>query len=243
MEPRHHLSPLFRGPGRVCLPHLALRPLIRPLWATPVVSNRRSVSGPRLNPERSGYDALASVSDLGVLVGQGLNLIGFVPHLTQMSLWFHRRRGLASGLVLSGASMGTLILVPGAQYLVNGYGWRLAYTVLGLLVLVLLMPLNALWQRHYPADLGLYPDGAPAPPPAVTTGSSVINGLLDLTSCDDNQAFLVSVCDGHGRWLALEHHQCASDRSYGEQWLSESTRGRSRRHDGSHAGCWEHYLG
>ena len=55
----------------------------------------------------------------GVLVGQGLNLIGFVPHLTQMSLWFHRRRGLASGLVLSGASMGTLILVPGAQYLVN----------------------------------------------------------------------------------------------------------------------------
>src|SRR4029434_4132921 len=62
----------------------------------------------------------------GVLVGQGLNLIGFVPHLTQMSLWFHRRRGLACGLVLSGASMGTLILVPGTQYLVNGYGVRLA---------------------------------------------------------------------------------------------------------------------
>src|SRR5215471_20528314 len=85
----------------------------------------------------------------GVLVGQGLNLIGFVPHLTQMSLWFHRRRGLASGLVLSGASMGTMILVPGLQYLVNSYGWRLAYAVLGLLVLGLLIPLNALWQRHH----------------------------------------------------------------------------------------------
>src|SRR5262249_39597986 len=105
----------------------------------------------------------------GVLVGQGLNLIGFVPHLTHISLWFHQRRGLASGLVLSGASMGTLILVPGVQYLVNGYGWRLTYTVLGLLVLGVLIPLNALWQRHYPADLGLYPDGAPAPPPAVTS--------------------------------------------------------------------------
>jgi MFS family permease len=103
----------------------------------------------------------------GVLVGQGLNLIGFVPHLTQMSLWFHRRRGFASGLVLSGASMGTLILVPGLQYVVNGYGWRLAYTVLGLLVLGVLIPLTALWQRHRPADLGLYPDGAPAPPPGV----------------------------------------------------------------------------
>jgi MFS family permease len=108
----------------------------------------------------------------GVLVGQGLNLIGFVPHLTQMSLWFHQRRGLACGLVLSGASMGTLILVPGTQYLVNGYGWRLAYTVLGLLVLGLLIPLNALWQRHHPADLGLYPDGAPAPPPAVAAQAS-----------------------------------------------------------------------
>jgi MFS family permease len=103
----------------------------------------------------------------GVLVGQGLNLIGFVPHLTQMALWFHQRRGLASGLVLSGASMGTLILVPGLQYVVNGYGWRLAYTVLGLIVLDLLIRLNALWQRHHPADLGLYPDGALAPPPAV----------------------------------------------------------------------------
>src|SRR5262249_12199734 len=109
----------------------------------------------------------------GVVVGQGLNLIGFVPHLTQMSLWFHQRRGLASGLVLSGASIGTLILVPGTQYLVNGYSWRLAYTVLGLLVLGLLIPLNALWQRHYPADLGLYPDGAPAPPPAVAAQASV----------------------------------------------------------------------
>lgn len=103
----------------------------------------------------------------GVLVGQGMNLIGFVPHLTQMALWFHQQRGLASGLVLSGASMGTLILVPGMQYLVNRYGWRLAYTALGLLVIGCLVPLNALLQRHRPADLGLYPDGAPEPPLAV----------------------------------------------------------------------------
>ena len=111
------------------------RPLIRPLWATPVVSARCSVSGPWLNPECSGTYTLASVSDLGGAGRTGPKPDWFVPHLTQMSLWFHQRRGLASGLVLSGASMGTLILVPGAQYLVNGYGWRLAYTVLGLLVL------------------------------------------------------------------------------------------------------------
>jgi MFS family permease len=31
--------------------------------------------------------------------------------------------------------------------------------------MAVLVPLNALWQRHRPADLGLYPDGAAAPPP------------------------------------------------------------------------------
>ena len=84
----------------------------------------------------------------GVLVGQGMTLAGFVPHLTQMALWFHQRWGLASGLVLSGASIGTLALVPGTQYLVHHSSWRLAYTVLGLIVIGCLVPLNALLQRH-----------------------------------------------------------------------------------------------
>lgn len=100
----------------------------------------------------------------GLLVGQSVNCIGFVPNLAQMALWFHRRRGLASGLVLSGASVGTLLLIPGLQYLVNQYGWRTAYTCLGLLIIACLVPLNALLQRHRPADLGLYADGEPAPP-------------------------------------------------------------------------------
>jgi MFS family permease len=108
----------------------------------------------------------------GVLVGQGMNLIGFVPHLTQTALWFRQRRGLASGLVLSGASIGTLILVPGTQYLVNRYGWRLTYAVLGLIVMGCLVPLQAFWQRHRPADLGLEVDGAPGAPVAVVAGGT-----------------------------------------------------------------------
>jgi MFS family permease len=109
----------------------------------------------------------------GVLVGQGMNLIGFVPHLTQMALWFRRRRGLAAGLVLSGASIGTLVLIPGTQYLVNRYGWRSTYTMLGLLVIGCLVPLNALWQRHRPADLGLHVDGVPEPPGPGAGGAAV----------------------------------------------------------------------
>jgi MFS family permease len=103
----------------------------------------------------------------GLLVAQGFNLAGFAPHLAQAALWFNRQRGLASGLMLSGASIGALVIVPSVQYLTDHYGWRLAYTALGLTLMACLVPLNALWQRHRPADLGLHPDGATAPPTAV----------------------------------------------------------------------------
>jgi MFS family permease len=99
----------------------------------------------------------------GVLVAQGYNLAGFAPHLALAALWFTRRRGVATGMILSGASVGGVVIVPTAQYLVDAYGWRMAYTLLGITAMVCLVPLNAIWQYHKPADLSLHPDGAPAP--------------------------------------------------------------------------------
>ena len=97
----------------------------------------------------------------GLLVGQGINLAGFVPHSALVSLWFRRHRGVAIGVAISGASIGSLTIVPALQYLVDQIGWRSAYTLLGWIIIVCLTPMNALWQRHHPADLGLYPDGQP----------------------------------------------------------------------------------
>ncbi|MGQ4809421.1 L-lactate transporter [Candidatus Entotheonellaceae bacterium PAL068K] len=109
----------------------------------------------------------------GLLVAQGFNLAGFAPHLALVALWFKRWRGMAAGLVISGASLGGLVVIPGVQYLVNQYGWRSAYTVTGLVVIVCLVPLNTWWQHHYPADLGLHPDGETAVPPAVSSQAAV----------------------------------------------------------------------
>jgi MFS family permease len=100
----------------------------------------------------------------GLLVAQGYNLAGFAPHLALAALWFNRRRGIATGLMLSGASVGALVIVPSAQYWVDVYGWRMAYTLLGTLALGCLVPLNALGQRHKPSDIGMDPDGFAVPP-------------------------------------------------------------------------------
>jgi MFS family permease len=108
----------------------------------------------------------------GLLVAQGFNLAGFAPHLALAALWFNRRRGVATGVILSGASIGALVIVPGAQYLVDTWGWRVAYTLLGSMAMVCLVPLNALWQYHKPADIGLHPDGATALPPRLHTLAS-----------------------------------------------------------------------
>ncbi len=110
----------------------------------------------------------------GLLVGQGLNLAGFVPHTALVALWFRRKRGVAVGLAISGASIGGLTIVPAIQYLVDHIGWRAAYMLLGWIILLCLTPMNALWQRHHPADLGLHPDdlspgNAAADQPAIET--------------------------------------------------------------------------
>ena len=118
----------------------------------------------------------------GILAAQGFNLAGFAPHLALVSLWFDRRRGTAGGLVLGGASLGGLFIVPLTQYLVDLHGWRWTYTALGVAVILILAPLNALWQRHRPQDIGLHPEGAVAGPPhaeAPARASLGISHMLD----------------------------------------------------------------
>ena len=180
----------------------------------------------------------------GLLVAQGFNLAGFAPHLAQVALWFNRQRGITSGLVLSGASFGALVMVPSIQYAVDRYGWRPAYAVLGLVVMACLVPVNAIWQRHRPADLGLYPDGASAP---LTTPSlvrlSATPSLLDAMAGHGHGTFLAALCHGVVYWLVIERHQCASDCAYDRQWLLRATGGLDGGLHGPGTGRQQHHLG
>jgi predicted MFS family arabinose efflux permease len=72
--------------------------------------------------------------------------------------WFSRRRALAMGLVASGNGLGTLLLVPFAESLIDDHGWRSAYLRLALVDLVLFAVAAALIAR---------PPGLDAPPPAI----------------------------------------------------------------------------
>ena len=95
---------------------------------------------------------------LGVLVGGGSVCLGYTGQSLFLPNWFVRRRGLAMSIAFSGVGIGSIVLLPWLESLIAQSGWRSACTILGLMVLVLLAPLNLLLRRR-PQDIGLAPDG------------------------------------------------------------------------------------
>ena len=99
----------------------------------------------------------AGYATIGVGVGVGGGMIAS-PMYSTAGGWFSRRRALAMGLVASGNGLGTLLLVPFAESLIDGHGWRSAYLRLSLVDVVLFAIAAALIAR---------PPGLDAPPPAI----------------------------------------------------------------------------
>jgi MFS family permease len=83
---------------------------------------------------------------LGV-VGNGTTQMGYSR---AVSSWFTDRRGLALALVMAGTGAGSIILPTLTQGLIDSYGWRTAYLALGSMVLVMGVPLTALFVRERP---------------------------------------------------------------------------------------------
>jgi MFS family permease len=86
----------------------------------------------------------------GVLGGIGAGAY-MAPLTSSASRWFERRRGLAVALVTAGMGMGTLVMAPLSTWLIAEYGWRMAFTVIGLLVWAAVLPM-ALLLRAPPAE-------------------------------------------------------------------------------------------
>src|SRR6266540_6770527 len=100
----------------------------------------------------------------GLITALGQGALGFVGHNALISFWFVRRRATAIGIASMGQGLGALLMVPLTQLLIDQVGWRWTYVVTGSLLLLVLVPANALFQRRAPQDVGQFPDGDDAPP-------------------------------------------------------------------------------
>jgi len=82
----------------------------------------------------------------GVLAGIGFSSI-YVLTTATVSRWFVARRGLALAVVLSAFNLGWLLGGPVAAWLIQHWGWRTAYVVLGCTVAGIGVPAS-LWVRY-----------------------------------------------------------------------------------------------
>lgn len=97
----------------------------------------------------------------GVMAGIGITCLSIAPFTVILTHWFERNRGAANGLAGVGIGIGPLLFVPLFQYLISLSGWRFAFLVFSLLVLAIPLPLNALFLKHRPEEMGFLPDGDP----------------------------------------------------------------------------------
>jgi MFS family permease len=137
---------------------------------TPFVGRLMDLRGPRIVVELgvltmgAGLILASLVSKpwqlyltLGALVGGGVNCLAYTGQSIYLTNWFVRRRGLALSVAFSGVGIGSITILPWLGWLVETAGWRSACVSLGIVLLVLLGPLNLL-LKHRPEDMGLRPD-------------------------------------------------------------------------------------
>src|SRR5918996_3248597 len=79
----------------------------------------------------------------GVLSALGQTALSLA--MVVVSRWFQpTHRGRAIGLADVGTGVGHVLFVPGAAWLITNVGWRWAFIIVGVAVLVVLVPLNLL---------------------------------------------------------------------------------------------------
>ncbi len=137
---------------------------------------------------------------LGVLVGGGANLMTFTAQSLYLPNWFARRRGLAISIAFTGVGIGAIVLLPWLQTIIGQDGWRASCWAMGLLVLLVLGPLN-LFVRHKPQDIGLLPDGASSAPGAGKPRSALT--IVDPAWASVDWTIARAIRTGRFWWLVL----------------------------------------
>lgn len=94
----------------------------------------------------------------GVVLTVGAALIGNLVVNVTLAKWFVALRGRAVAIAAMGVSFAGVLLTPLSALLVDSFGWRHAWQILGVGTALLMFPVSAAMRRA-PEDHGLNPDG------------------------------------------------------------------------------------
>ena len=126
------------------------------------------------------------------LMGISLCLVGVLPSIVLVSNWFVRRRGLALGILLTGTSIGGVVIPQIATPLITAYGWRTTMLIVSFLIWVVLVPAILFLVKDRPGDLGILPDGEELA--AAEKGSVSVQGLMLSEALRTPLFWILSIC-------------------------------------------------
>jgi sugar phosphate permease len=104
------------------------------------------------------------------------------------------------GLAFAGVGIGSMTLLPWVQHMIEQTGWRTACTAMGILVLVVLAPINLLLRKR-PQDIGLQPDGDAAP----SASSKPVSYVVDAAWADTDWTLRRALRTARFWWIALSY--------------------------------------
>jgi len=94
-----------------------------------------------------------------------------------VSQWFDKKRGFAIGLMSLGFALSMAIHPPLSQWMIDLWGWRVAWIVLGISTWAILLPAILLLAHDKPEDVGRRPDGVPATAADAAADAAPIEGI------------------------------------------------------------------
>jgi MFS family permease len=94
----------------------------------------------------------------GLFVGVGM-VGGFVPLMSTIARWFDRKRGLMTGVISAAIGVGAVTGPPLANGLIEAFGWRMSYVILGTAAMAVIV-IAAQFLKRDPADFGQHADGS-----------------------------------------------------------------------------------
>jgi len=77
----------------------------------------------------------------GALMGIGFSFCS-IPLMAIIPRWFSKKQGIAMGIATAGKGIGGIISPLLAQWLISAYSWRYAFTTLGFVALIIIIPIQ-----------------------------------------------------------------------------------------------------
>lgn len=139
----------------------------------------------------------------GLLIGLLGSSSTFGPIISDVSLWFVRRRGIAVAIGASGSYLAGTVWPPIVQAMIDNWGWRDAHMVIAVFCFVTLLPLSATLRRRAPATLASVPPsatprrrGAGRPPMSLATLQTLLMlaGVACCVAMAMPQVHIVAYC-------------------------------------------------